>query len=64
LLDDAGRMQAAFDTFAEMEAGARWLALAFAVVSVVLVATIVRYRRLWIAAKDEHTNSRDLIENL
>jgi len=64
LFDNAEQMYAAFGSLYDMGVGARWLLAAYSVLSVILVLFALRYRRLWMAASDEYTNSRDLIENL
>jgi diguanylate cyclase (GGDEF)-like protein/PAS domain S-box-containing protein len=64
LFDDAGQMYSAFGTLQDIGVSTDWLAVSFCVLSATLILVILHYRRLWILAKDDHANSRDLIDNL
>jgi diguanylate cyclase (GGDEF)-like protein/PAS domain S-box-containing protein len=57
-------MQAIFSSLLEMGASKNWLVTANLILSILLCLWMLRCRRLYLRAREEQLNGRDLIENL
>ena len=57
-------MQSAYELLAELGASKDWLITANCILSVLLAVWMLRYRKLYIASREEQKNSIELIENL
>ena len=57
-------MHPVYSAVLDMGASRDWLVTANFILSILLMLWMLRYRRLYLSAREEQSNSRDLIENL